>query len=74
MSEDPESRTRSNLGWYYMDALKSIAKRGRWPTGLTVGERRRIKEAGLVKLVYVPMKGWKPVVLSGDNSVKDNHR
>jgi hypothetical protein len=74
MSEDPEARTRENLGWFYLEALRHIARRGSWPVSLTPGERRNIREAGLVELVYVPQTGWKPKVLSRDDGVHHDDR
>jgi len=41
-----------NVGWFYLDALKAINARGKWPASLSNRDRYAIKHAGLVELKY----------------------
>jgi hypothetical protein len=49
---DLDELSRRNVGWYYLDALKAVNKRGEWPSSLTVRERHTLKSWGLVEMIY----------------------
>jgi hypothetical protein len=50
---DLRKRSDDNVGWYYLDALRAVNQRGKWPDDVSVRERFILRRAGFVELFWI---------------------